>query len=245
MEMENCDRKARRDSKKKTISVIHGLDFDNIQVRFVASYDEWDSLEDTFLKKGGAIDAEDVTPFIKNGLKKISGKVLADQVRLYSKKDPEEFSWEFYYNFICVARSISPNIPAQRGSGGASGKNVKDIAQIKNDSRWIYAYLSYWLGQSDEIQPKEMKETLDRISPGWRKKKGATNMALSLALEIINKHPKENRSVDYRKDPEGFRVNWIYEPKKKPSPFKDIKGHLEAIGYKSTLHHLKDIFTLD
>jgi hypothetical protein len=77
------------------------------------------------------------------------------------------------------------------------------------------------------------------------KKKGATNMALDLALEIINKHPKENRSVDYRKDPEGFRVNWIYEPKKKPSPFKDIKGHLEAIGYKATLHPLKEIFTLD
>jgi hypothetical protein len=209
MEMENCDRKARRDSKKKTISVIHGLDFDNIQVRFVASYDEWDSLEDTFLKKGGAIDAEDVTPFIKNGLKKISGKVLADQVRLYSKKDPEEFSWEFYYNFICVARSISPNIPAQRGSGGASGKNVKDIAQIKNDSRWIYAYLSYWLGQSDEIQPKEMKATLDRISPGWRKKRGlpiwpylwhlklSTSTRRKIVLWIIEKTLKDLELIGY------------------------------------------------
>ena len=83
MEREDCDSyiyikydypPAYRDPKKKTISVIQGLDCDNIQVRFVASYNEWGNLEDTFLKKGGALDAEDVTPFIKNGLKKSLAK---------------------------------------------------------------------------------------------------------------------------------------------------------------------------
>lgn len=228
---------AYRDSKKKTISVIQGLDNDNIQVRFVASYDEWNCLESEFLQMAADnnyIKAEEVTHFIKNGLNNISGKNLSDQVRSYCKKDPEEFIWEFYWNFIVKAQSVNPLKTVSPRDLGYFGVDKGEVEKIKWVSKWVYAYLLYWVKQPKETFPLEMSNTLDKIDRNWKPKYGALN----LTIGVIRHQFKIDHIIT---DKEHFRNNWIYESKNKKR-YKEIQDLLKSIDYKATHNPLNIIF---
>lgn len=123
----------------KTITVT-GKFFWPSQVLFKirASYSQWQSWHIEHIDPSKTVSISSVFDHLSR-----PKKDHIDQLKRYADEEPEDFLWEFYYNFLRLAYFVSP-LSARRSRRLFHNIPTLHFNYIKISAQWLYILLEYW-----------------------------------------------------------------------------------------------------